>query len=173
DNVWAGKAALAAHQIEPDAESAAALERLADNAYVRAARGDRRSAGEIERAEERLAFGITGLRAAAREEAVRRDVMVGRAITVLDSTRMVARNDSARIACGMLLDSLDVAGIRADSTRTACLRGDTARVRFVLGVDTVLLRDTTRNADPTLDPGRVPPDTIARPDTVAPDLTWR
>ena len=173
DNAWAGKAVLAAHQISADAESDNALQRLVDNAYIRAARGDRSAAAEIDRAEERLAFGITGLRADAQEEAVQRDVMMGRAISVLDSTRAAARNDSVRIACGMLLDSLAVAGIRADSTRSACLRGDTVRVRFVLGVDTVLLRDTIQNADPAVRPGGAAPDTIARPDTVAPDLTWR
>lgn len=165
DNVWAGKAALAAHLIDADGETSAALERLRDNAYVRAAGGDGDPA-EIDRAEARLAFGITGLRADARQAAISRDVVVGRAITVLDSTRTAARNDSVRIGCGMLIDSLALAGIRADSTRTACLRGDTARVRFVLGADTVALRDTTRNADPAVRPGGAVRDTLADPDTV-------
>ncbi|HSK21187.1 MAG TPA: hypothetical protein VK912_18680 [Longimicrobiales bacterium] len=160
-SVWAGKAALAAHQIGPTAETAAALEALRDNAYVSAARGGTYAAADIDRAEERLAFGISGLRAEALADAIRRDAVVGRALTVLDSTRMAARNDSVRIACGVLIDSLSVSGIRADSTRTACLRGDTARVRFVLGADTVLLRDTTGAGDPR--PLRR--DTTARPDT--------
>lgn len=161
-SVWAGKAALAAHQIGPTEETAAALEVLHDNPYVSAVRGGSYVAAEIDRAEERLAFGISGLRAEALADAIRRDAMVGRALTVLDSTRTAARNDSVRIACGVLIDSLSVAGIRADSTRSACLRGDTARVRFVLGADTVLLRDTTGATDPR-PPGR---DTTARPDTM-------
>lgn len=161
-SVWAGKAALAAHQIGPTGETAAALEALRDNAYVRAASGGSYSAAEIDRAEERLAFGISGLRAEALADAIRRDAVVGRALTVLDSTRTAARNDSVRIACGVLIDSLSVTGVRADSTRTACLRGDTARVRFVLGADTVLLRDTTGTGDPR----PVGRDTTARPDTM-------
>ena len=160
-SVWAGKAALAAHQIGPDAETDAALQTLRDNPYVSAARGGSYVAAEIDRAEERLAFGISGLRADALADAIRRDAVVGRALTVLDSTLTAARNDSVRIACGVLIDSLSVSGIRADSTRTACLRGDTARVRFVLGADTVLLRDTTGAAD-SRPVGR---DTTSRPDT--------
>jgi tetratricopeptide (TPR) repeat protein len=166
DNVWSGKAALAAHQIGATAETAAALDRLADNPFVRAVRGGSYSAADIDRAEARLAFGIDGLRSDAISEAIRRDVVVGRAVTVLDSTRAAARSDSMRIACGMLIDSLSVAGIRADSTRIACLRGDTARVRFVLNADTVLLRDTTGSADPRT-PGRGAPDTLPGPDTTA------
>lgn len=172
-SVWAGKAALAAHQLGPTDETAAALRNLSDNPYVRAARGDTYDAADIDRAEERLAFGIDGLRQDAIAQAISRDVVVGRAVTVLDSTRTAARNDSVRIACGVLIDSLSVGGIRADSTRTACLRGDTARVRFVLGVDTVLLRDTTA-ADSLPGRGGAAPDTLLRPDTMAtPDLLHR
>jgi hypothetical protein len=63
----------------------------------------------------------------------------------------------------MMIDSLSIAGIRADSTRIACLRGDTARVRFVLNVDTALLRDTTARGAPR----PVNTDTVLRPDTFA------
>jgi tetratricopeptide (TPR) repeat protein len=165
-SVWAGKAALAAHQIAPTAETAVALQNLSDNPYVRAASGDRYEAADIDRAEERLAFGIDGLRQDAISQAISRDVVLGRAVSVLDSTRTAARNDSVRIACGMLIDSLSIGGIRADSTRTACFRGDTARVRFVLNVDTVLLRDTAA-ADP-LSQRRATPDTVLIPiDTTA------
>lgn len=156
DNVWAGKAALAAHQIRADDESAAALERLAANPYVRAARGSGYVAAEIDRAEERLAYGIAGLRVDALAEAVRGDVVVGRALTVLDSTRAAARSDSVRIVCGALVDSLRIAGVRADSTRTACLRGDSARVAFVLTADTILLLDAAARVDSL---GRVVRDT--------------
>lgn len=165
--VWAGKAALAAHQIAPDNETAAALLELSQNAYVRAARGDSYDPAEIDRAEERLSFGIDGLKQDAIAQAISRDVVLGRAVSVLDSTRTAARNDSVRIACGMLIDSLSLGGIRADSTRSSCLRGDTARVRFVLNADTTLLRDTTESAEPTETPGRAAPDTVLRPDTVA------
>ena len=161
-SAWAGKAALAAHQIGPTEETGAALEELRDDPYVSAARGGSYAAGEIDRAEERLAFGISGLRTEALADAIRGDAVLGRALTVLDSTRTAARNDSVRIACGVLIDSLSVSGVRADSTRTACLRGDTARVRFVLEADTVLLRDTTgaRNPRP------LGPDSTLRPDTM-------
>ncbi|HEX2166802.1 MAG TPA: hypothetical protein VHG09_06140 [Longimicrobiales bacterium] len=163
ESVWAGKAALAAHQLEQTDETVALLGALADNPYARAARGATHDAAAIDRAEERLAFGIDGLRESAIAEAISRDVVVGRAVTVLDSTRTAARNDSVRIACGMLIDSLSIAGIRADSTRTACLRGDTARVRFVLDADTMILRDTV-----VADPG-VPLPGTTRPDTTGAD----
>jgi hypothetical protein len=166
DNVWAGKAALAAHGIAQTPETEAMLERFAGNPYVRAARGGMYSADDIDSAEERLAYGIAGLRADALAEALRRDVVVGRAVTVLDSTRAAARSDSVRIACGILIDSLSIAGVRADSTRSACLRGDTTRVRFVINADTVLLRDTTRRGDqPTVNPVNPLPDTTTGPDT--------
>ncbi|MBR9988176.1 MAG: tetratricopeptide repeat protein [Gemmatimonadetes bacterium] len=165
-SIWAGKAALAAHQIAQSEETAAALVRLATNPYVSSVRGTTYDAAEIDRAEERLAYGIAGLRTDAIAEAIRRDVAVGRAVTVLDSTRLAARNDSVRIACGMLIDSLSVGGIRADSTRSACLRGDTTRVRFVLNADTVLLRDSTAGAGQRV-PDRTAPDTVlAPPDTM-------
>lgn len=165
-NVWAGKAALAAHQIEQTDETAVLLEELSDNPYVRAARGASLDPAAIDRAEERLAFGIDGLRESAVAAAISRDVIVGRAVTVLDSTRTAARNDSVRIACGMFIDSVGIAGIRADSTRTACLRGDTARVRFVLNADTTILRDTVV-VDPGVPlPGTLPPDTTGA-DTAA------
>ncbi|MGH7465531.1 MAG: hypothetical protein ACREK1_10180, partial [Longimicrobiales bacterium] len=105
--------------------------------------------------------GLGGLRSDAVAESIRRDVIVGRAVAVLDSTRSAAVNDSIRIACGTLIDSLSIAGIRADSTRTACLRGDSARVRFVIDVDTALLRDTADRMDPReTSRGRAAPDTL-------------
>ena len=166
ETAWAGKAALAAHQIGATAETAAALEEQAGNPYVRAARGVSHDPAEISRAEERLAFGINGLRAEALADAIRRDVAVGRAISALDSTRTAARNDSVRIGCGMLIDTLGIGGIRADSTRTACLRGDTARVRFVLQSDTVLLRDSAAVSERPAVPGRAAPDTVIGRDTM-------
>lgn len=170
-SVWAGKAALAAHEIAQTAETEALLERLAQNPYVRVARGGAYSADDIDRAEERLAYGIAGLRTDALAEALRRDVVVGRAVTVLDSTLAAIRTDSIRIACGMLIDSLSIRGIRADSTRSACLRGDSTRVRFVITADTVLLRDTTGRADLPIPSRGALPDTTVGPDTTAvPDM---
>lgn len=156
DHVWAGKAALAAHQIRADEETAALLDGLAGNPYIRAVRGASYDAAEIDRAEERLAYGIAGLRTDALAEAVRGDVVVGRAVAVLDSTRAAARSDSVRIVCGALVDSLRIAGIRADSTRSACLRGDSARVAFVITADTILLLDAEARVDSL---GRVVRDT--------------
>ena len=141
DAPWSGKALLAAHLIHPDDTTAAALRAAAANPYVLAASDPARASG-IGLAEERLARGLAGVQADALAEAVVRDVIVGRAVTILDSTRTAARSDSIRIACGTLLDSLHVAGIRADSARSACLRGDSTRVAFVLRVDTTALVDT-------------------------------
>jgi hypothetical protein len=162
DNVWAGKAVLAAHDIAPSEETSAALRLHAANAYVRTAQGAAAD-DAVDRAEERMAWGIAGLRADAFTEAILRDAVVGRAVTMLDSTRAAARSDSVRIACGTLLDSLRLTGIRSDSTRSACLRGDSARVAFVLTADTLLLRDTTRAGDPRTIrrlPGQAAPDTF-------------
>ena len=50
--------------------------------------------------------------------------------------------DSMRLVCGTMLDSLALAGVRADSVRSACLRGDTAGVSAFLQIDTLLLRDS-------------------------------
>jgi hypothetical protein len=160
-SAWAGKAALAAHQIKRDPESDALLERLAANPYVGAARGTSYRSEEIDRAEERLAFGMSGLREEALADAVTRDAVVGRAVAVLDSIRDLARSDSMRISCGALIDTLAIAGIRADSTRSACLRGDTARVRVVLAADTVSLR-APPESDANPRPGRA---RRASPDT--------
>lgn len=140
---WSGKALLAAHLIEPDVASRAALQNAASNVYVLAAHDPAATGPALDRAEETLARGLEGLEEEALGEAVLRDVVVGRAVSVLDSTRSAARSDSARIACGTMIDSLRVTGIRADSTRSACLRGDSVRVAFVLRADTTALVDTT------------------------------
>jgi hypothetical protein len=140
DTEWAGKAVLAAHSLSPDAESSAALERARKNIYVRAAHGE--PDADITAAEQRLARGLTGIRTEALALAVQQDAVVGRAVTLLDSARSSARMDSVRIVCGTFIDSLSLKGIRADSVRSACLRGDSTRVKWVLKVDTTALRDT-------------------------------
>jgi hypothetical protein len=162
ESPWAGKAALAAHDAAPDSVTAAWLERLPANPYIMASLG--RDPGDLfMQAEQRLARGLTGLRADALAEVVLRDVSLGRAVGVLDSARAAARTDSIRIACGTLLDSLGVRGIRADSTRVACLRGDSARVAFVLEADTaVLLTGAAPAARTPAAAGRLP----IRPDTL-------
>jgi hypothetical protein len=161
---WSGKAVLAAAVIDPAADTDAALADHADNIYLRAARGDP-TGDQLQIAEQRLAHGIAGLHADALAAAIARDVVVGRAVSILDSTRAAARSDSIRIVCGSLIDSLRVAGIRADSTRSACLRGDSVRVAFVLRSDTAALMDTTRTRQPTVTDPRRPP--VVRPDTSA------
>jgi hypothetical protein len=156
---WSGKALLAANLIAPDAATDAALANHQDNVYLRVARGV--DTGEdYTLAEERLARGLKGLRTDALAEAVTRDVVVGRALSVLDSTRVAARNDSVRIVCATMIDSLRVTGIRADSARGACLRGDSTRVAFVLRVDTTMLADTSARGR-----SKVRPDTVRRDTT--------
>jgi hypothetical protein len=140
ESVWAGKAALAAHLIAADDASRAALDRLRGNVYVRAAHGE--ESADISAAEERLAHGLSGIRADAFALAIQRDAVVGRAVTLLDSARSSARMDSLRISCGTFIEARKLKGIRADSVRSACLRGDSARVTWVLKVDTMALRDT-------------------------------
>ena len=63
---------------------------------------------------------------------VSNDLSVGRAVAVRDSIRLVQMRDSLVTACTALIDSAAIQGIRADSTRVACMRSDTARVRAVL-----------------------------------------
>jgi tetratricopeptide (TPR) repeat protein len=63
-SVWAGKAVLAAHALHPGPETLRLLRGLHDNVYVRAAHGLPAGA-ELGLAEERLARGLLGLRAAA------------------------------------------------------------------------------------------------------------
>ena len=153
---WTGKALLAARLLAHDAATDAALAHHHGNVYLRAARGEA-TGEEYTLAEQRLVRGLTGLRAEALAEAVTRDVVVGRALSVLDSTRVAARNDSVRIVCVTMIDSLRIAGIRADSVRSACLRGDSTRVAFVLRADTTLLADSAARARAR--PGVVRPDT--------------
>lgn len=148
DAVWAPKALLAAAAIAPDGEDRAGIaERFAAqpaNAYVRAVFHDDEPAS-FEAAEERLARSLAALRFDAFREADQRDVRVGTAVARLDSLKARVLADSLRLVCGTLLDSLALAGVRADSVRSACLRGDTARVGLVLRMDTLLLRDTVRD----------------------------
>jgi hypothetical protein len=163
--VTAPKALLAALALtHEETERAALRSRVSaypNNPYVRALEG-RVDPESFAAAEERLGRAVSALRADAEAAAANRDVTLTRAITALDSMRVLARNDSLRVTCGSLLDSLGLSGIRADSVRGACLRSDTALVARFLVIDSVQLRDTAQ-----VDTGRVPlpapaPDTSAR-----------
>jgi hypothetical protein len=144
DAVWAPKALLAAAALAPAAgdDVPQRFAGHADNVYVRAVLHDDATDAFAD-AEDRLARGLAALRLDAFREADQRDIRVGSAVARLDSLKARVRADSLRLACGTLLDSLAIAGIRADSVRSACLRGDSARVGLVLRMDTLLLRDTT------------------------------
>jgi hypothetical protein len=159
DSPWAGKAALAAHAIAPDDRTRRSLSRLEHNPYVRATAGSSDN-DDLSLAEQRLARGITGLRADALAEVVLRDVGVSRALSALDSSRSAARSDSLRVACGSLIDSLQVRGVRADSVRGACLRGDSERVTLMLRADSTALQDSARAAAARPRPVQPPPDTL-------------
>jgi hypothetical protein len=159
DSPWAGKAALAAHAISADDSTRRLLARLSANPYIRATAGSSDD-DELSRAEQRLARGMTGLRADALAEVVLRDVGVGRALSALDSSRSAARSDSVRIACGSLIDSLQVRGIRADSVRGACLRGDAERVTLMLRADSAAPQDSAKTAAARVRPVQLPPDTL-------------
>lgn len=144
--VWAPKALLAGALLAPPEEAAALRARavaVAGNPYVTP--GD---AAGFEDAERRLDGQLAGLLEEARSTARGRDAAVSQHVAALDSLRVVARTDSLRMACGAQLEEAAVLGIRADSARAACVRGDSARVRFVLALqDTAALCDTTCAAD--------------------------
>ncbi|MBI4408930.1 MAG: hypothetical protein HY561_04440 [Gemmatimonadetes bacterium] len=145
---WAPKALLAALALQPAGESAdAARARLAaapENVYVAALAGG--ASAQFAEAEQRLGRALAALREAANAEAQRRDVVVVRAVAVLDSVRAAAKADSTRLACGLFVDSLALKGVRADSARVACVRADTLRLAAILK-DTTMFRDTTARRD--------------------------
>jgi hypothetical protein len=100
-------------------------------------------------AEERLARSLAALRADAAREAEARDAGVLRAVAVLDSVKTAARADSVKLACGSMVDSLALRGVRADSVRGACVRGDTSRITFWLQQKDTVMADTTHKAAPS------------------------
>ncbi len=145
DAVWAPKALLAAAALAPDAGTdtvlAGRFESHGANVYVQAV-NEAPEPDAFADAEDRLARSLTALRTDAFREADQRDIRVGTAVARLDSLAARVRADSLRLVCGSLMDSLALAGVRADSVRSACMRGDTARMGAVLRMDTLLLRDT-------------------------------
>jgi hypothetical protein len=143
DAVWAPKALLAAAALGgADDAIGAALARLPGNVYVAAVAG-RVDETAFVAAEDALARSLTEIRLAAATSAGGRDPTVGRAVAVLDSLRAAEHADSIRTGCTGMIASLALAGVRADSAKAACVRGDAARVDAVLRMDTLLLRDTT------------------------------
>ncbi|MGQ0813135.1 MAG: hypothetical protein ACT4O1_01555 [Gemmatimonadota bacterium] len=137
---WAAKALLAAIAIAPaDPETADLRLRLAAlpaNPYTPVTRGESAS-DAYDTAEERLARSMTALREEAAQLASQEGGTVLRAIAVLDSLTAAARTDTLRANCGMMLDTLALTGMRADSVRAACMRRDTTMVAGYLKIDTL------------------------------------
>jgi hypothetical protein len=144
--VWAPKALLAAGALATPEEGDSIRLRLvgyADNPYVSAIEG-RGDPDAFASSEDRLNRVLTTAMKEASIEARRQENVVGRAVALIDSVRAAARTDSTRVACGILLDSLAVTGIRADSVQSACLRGERERVIALMRIDTLLLRDSAQ-----------------------------
>jgi hypothetical protein len=142
-SVWAGKALLAALDLSyTTAERDQVQQRInaaPSDLYLRAAQGAR-DPEAFTSAETQLQHDMTALRAEAIAVAAAGDVSVARAVSLRDSIRLVLRADSISRHCVATIDSLKLKGIRADSTRVACLRSDTARINVVLHMDTMKLK---------------------------------
>ena len=159
---WAAKALLAALALAPDAEDSPALRtRLAQyttSPYVQAIN----TGGDPEAysvAEDRLQRSLLALMEEGATLAAQMDANVTRVVATLDSLRLVARMDSTRISCGVLIDTLSVVGMRADSVRAACLRADTTSIAMYLKVDTMSWRRMP--GDSVGNRRRIPPKTPA------------
>jgi len=141
-SIWAPKALLAAIAIDPESEEATSLRRRLEshrgNVYLAAVSGGE-PGPRYEQAENMLSGALANLHRHARDEAARRDALLVQALTRLDSLRAAARADSLRTGCIAWLDSLAIAGIRADSMLAACVRADSARMDSILTIDTMLL----------------------------------
>jgi hypothetical protein len=151
-SVWAPKALLAAVALETGAsgghdELVGRIRQRPDNPYASSVLTGSSDAEAFLAAEQRLSESLVPILRDARRVAAARDVRVGAAVARIDSIRAAALADSTRIACGILIDSLALRGIRSDSTRVACMRSDSARVAEVLTIDTMLLIDTTAVRD--------------------------
>jgi hypothetical protein len=160
---------LAAIALDPDAADANALRaRLASYAgspYLQATDSGG-SAEAYEIAEERLQRSLLTLREEGAALADQQDVAVGRVVATLDSMRIVARTDSARIRCGLMIDTLAIGGSRADSVRTACMRSDSLKVAEYLAVDTMIWRATNAVDSATATRRRTPARGNVRRDTI-------
>ncbi len=162
--VWAPKALLAASSLNADSSQLAhnRTAALTDNPYVAALQG-RADPDQYQAAEERLARALRGILTEASLVAAQRENTVKRAVAAIDSSRFAARADSTRLACGVLVDSLAVTGIRADSIRMACQRGEQSRIGLLLKADTLLLRDTAKARADSLLQRRIRRDTTFLP----------
>jgi tetratricopeptide (TPR) repeat protein len=143
---WAAKALLAGIALDAAGEEANALRdrlhALPPNPYSSATRGEIVD-DAYESAEERLARSMQALKTEATVLAQRQETAVSRAIAVLDSITAAARADTVLAACGVMLDTLAITGIRADSVRTACVRRDTVNLALYLTADTLAWRPAT------------------------------
>jgi tetratricopeptide (TPR) repeat protein len=165
---WAPKALLAALALAPDADDSPVLrDRLLQHSaspYVQATQ-DGADAEAFTSAEERLQRSLIALREEGAALAQQQDLSVTRVVATLDSLRIVARTDSTRVSCGLLIDTLAVKGIRADSVRRACMRSDTLKVAEYLKIDTLLWRGRLGEEIVRKQPGKQPPKPI-KPDTI-------
>ena len=136
---WAAKALLAAVALDPTAPDANELrdrlQSLPPNPYMQVVSGEAAEAA-YETAEERLTRSLIALKSEASVLAQQQETIVSQVIATLDSVTAAARADTIRTRCGLMLDTLGVTGIRADSVRTACLRSDTINVAAYLKTDT-------------------------------------
>lgn len=150
---WAPKALLAALAIAPDAPDGPTLrerlQKFQGSPYAQAT-GAGADPDAFELAEERLHRSLIAMREEGAVLAQQQDLAVGRAVATLDSLRLVARTDSAKVSCGLLIDTLAVVGTRADSVRSACMRADTILVAEYLKIDTMKWRASAEGDSITL-----------------------
>lgn len=160
---YAGKALLAALALQPPPAERSALEQRArsmgENFYLRVDAGEEAGEGEFQTVEERLDRVLSTMVSAAAREAERRDALVVQTITELDSLREAAALDSIAVQCGLLIDSLAVAGERGDSARAACVRSDTLRLDSLVQGLIRLPGDSATPGEP-MDPDTTVPDTF-------------
>jgi hypothetical protein len=166
---WSAKAILAALALAPDAPDADSLRtRLAT--YQSSPYAQALSAGADPEAfaiaEERLQRSLIALREEGAQLANQMDVAVTRVVATLDSLRIVARTDSARISCGIMIDTLAIRGTRADSVRTACIRADTIKVAEYLKADSMMFRPDLQRADSIAGRRRLNPRTPVKRDSI-------
>jgi hypothetical protein len=167
---WAAKGLLAALALDPVAPEAQALRaRLVNyqlSPYMQVASDADADAAAFEQAEERLQRALRAMRAEGAQLAEREDLAVNRAVATLDSLRIVALNDSARLSCGLMIDTLALGGLRADSVRVACMRADTIKVAQYLVFDTMVWRAALSGGDTAAARRRVNPRGNVRRDTI-------
>jgi tetratricopeptide (TPR) repeat protein len=146
---WAGKALLAAIAVDPAAPEANALRTrittLPANPYTAIVNGEG-AVDAFELAEDRLSRSMVAVLAEAANLAQQREGAVTRAVFVLDSIKVAARADTVRAKCGLMIDTLAIAGVRADSVRASCLRGDDENMTAYLSIDTLLWNPVARDS---------------------------